>query len=79
MKQFTGTVVSTKMNKTVVVEVVSRFIHPLYKKTLFRTKKYLVHDEKDSAKVGQKIMFSETKPISKKKRFIVLPSKKQSK
>jgi small subunit ribosomal protein S17 len=68
MKQFKGTVISDKMDKTIVVLVERDWMHPLYKKTIKRTKKYLVHDEK-GAKIGDSVVFTETKPISKRKRF----------
>ena len=72
MKQFSGTVVSTKMDKTIVVEVTRKWTHPKYKKTVKRTKKYLVHDANNSAKVGDVVAFSETKPLSKRKRFALV-------
>ena len=62
-----GTVVSTKMDKTIVVEVERRFMHPLYKKFLRTTKKYHAHDENNSAKIGDTVKIRETKPISKTK------------
>ena len=75
MKTFQGTVVSTKMDKTVVVEVSRIWTHPLYKKTLRTTKKYLVHDEENKAKEGDTVSFTESKPISKRKRFKLTSSK----
>jgi len=72
-KTFTGTVVSQKMDKTVVVKVDTFLQHPLYKKRVKRSKKYLVHSEKP-LKVNQKITFKETKPISKHKKFIYDPA-----
>lgn len=69
MKPLTGTVVSDKMAKTIVVEVTTRWQHPLYKKVVKRTKKYLAHDEKESAKVGDAVSITPAKPISKKKRW----------
>lgn len=71
MKQFKGTVVSDKMDKTVSVLVESRWMHPIYQKSLKRTKKYLVHNEM-GAKTGDIVLFNETKPISKNKKFIVV-------
>jgi small subunit ribosomal protein S17 len=70
MKKFNGTVVSDKMTNTVVVEVRKMWTHPLYKKTISRTKKYLAHDEL-GAKIGDGVEFVEVKPISKRKRFKV--------
>ena len=68
----TGTVVSDKNNKTVVVEVERRFTHPLFKKTVRRTKKYHAHDETNASKVGDKVRIQESAPISKNKRWVVL-------
>ncbi len=64
-----GTVVSAKMEKTIVVEVDRMKIHPLYKKRYFLNKKYKVHDEKKEAKVGDKVIFEECRPLSKEKRW----------
>ena len=60
-----GTVVSTKMDKTIVVEVERKFMHPLYKKFLRTTKKYHAHNENASIKVGDTVKIRETKPVSK--------------
>ena len=69
MKVFNGVVVSDRMNKTIVV-VVDRFIrHKKYKKMVKKIKKFHVHDEKNEAKVGDKVLFVESKPISKTKHF----------
>ncbi len=66
-KVFAGIVVSTKMNKTIVVEVERKYLHPLYKKQVISHKKYHVHDEKQEAKVGDTVRIIETRPISKTK------------
>lgn len=68
-KIFNGVVVSTKTLKTIVVKVISQRVHPLYHKTLSRSKKYKVHSENNEVKVGDTITFVESKPISKDKRF----------
>lgn len=68
-----GTVVSDKNDKTVVVEVERRFTHPLFKKTVRKTKKYHAHDEKNVFKTGDKVSIEESAPISKNKRWVVLP------
>ena len=68
-KQRTGIVVSDAMNKTVVVEVERRIAHPLYGKIMRRNKKYYVHDEKNEAKKGDHVVISETRPLSKTKRW----------
>jgi small subunit ribosomal protein S17 len=67
-----GTVVSDKNDKTIVVEVERRYTHPLFKKTVRRTKKYHAHDETNVHKVGDKVSIEETAPISRNKRWIVL-------
>ena len=67
-----GTVVSDKNDKTVVVEVERRFTHPLFKKTVRKTKKYHAHDEANTFKVGDKVRIEESAPISKNKRWVVL-------
>lgn len=66
-----GRVVSDKMDKTVVVEVESRYSHPLYKKILRRTKKYKVHNENNEAKAGYTVRIVETRPLSREKRWRV--------
>ena len=68
-----GVVVSDKNDKTVVVKVERRFTHPLLKKTVRRTKNYHAHDEKNEFKVGEKVWIEECAPISKQKRWAVLP------
>lgn len=74
-KTLKGTVVSDAMDKTVVVEV-GRFVkHPKYKKFYTISKKYHAHDENNDFKVGDKVEIVETKPISKKKSFIVVAGK----
>ena len=69
-----GVVVSDKNDKTVVVRVERRFTHPLLKKTVRRTKKYQAHDEANAAKVGDLVNIEECAPISKNKRWTVVPS-----
>ncbi|MFO1242493.1 MAG: 30S ribosomal protein S17 [Rickettsiales bacterium] len=67
-----GVVVSDKGNKTVIVNVERRITHPVYKKTIKRSKKYAAHDEKNEYKVGDVVRISESAPISKTKRWVVL-------
>ncbi len=74
-----GTVVSTKMDKTIVVEVERKFMHPLYKKFLRTTKKYHAHDENNSAKLGDTVKIRETKPISKTKTWELFTDNKEEK
>jgi small subunit ribosomal protein S17 len=67
----TGTVVSSRMDKTVSVAIVRSYQHPLYKKVVRSTKKILAHDEQHNCKVGDVIQVIETRPISKRKRWRV--------
>jgi small subunit ribosomal protein S17 len=64
-----GKVVSNKMNQTAVVAVVERVRHPKYGKFLQRTKKLYVHDEANSAQIGDRVRVTETRPLSKLKRW----------
>ncbi len=66
-----GVVVSSNSNKTIVVKVTRRVRHKLYKKIISRSKKYHVHDENNSFKVGDAVSIIETKPISKLKTWSV--------
>jgi small subunit ribosomal protein S17 len=68
-----GTVVSDKNAKTIVVEVERRYTHPLLKKTVRRSKKYHAHDEANTFKVGDQVSIEECAPISRNKRWVVLP------
>lgn len=71
-KTIIGTVVSDKMDKTVVVTVERAKQHPLYKKTLRRTNRYKVHDEQNVCKMGDTVRCVETRPLSKEKRWRVV-------
>ncbi len=71
-----GVVVSDKQDKTAVVKVERRFTHPLFKKTVRRTKNYHAHDENNVAKVGDTVSIEETKPISKLKTWILVDAPK---
>jgi small subunit ribosomal protein S17 len=75
-----GLVVSDKMDKTVVVAVETRKIHPLYKKAIRVTKKYKAHDENNACKIGDTVKIIETRPLSKEKRWRVIEimSKKEA-
>jgi small subunit ribosomal protein S17 len=64
-----GQVVSTKMQKTIVVEVSRRVPHPLYKRIIGKRKKFYVHDEQSTAKLGDVVRFVECRPLSKLKRW----------
>lgn len=69
--QKVGRVVSDKMDKTVVVAVDSVRRHPLYHKRITRTSKFLAHDEENSCRPGDVVRIEETRPLSKRKRWIV--------
>jgi small subunit ribosomal protein S17 len=71
-KQRTGTVVSDKMEKTVVVAIINRVKHPFYGKTVNRTKRLKAHDEKSECGVGDTVRIMETRPLSKDKRWRVV-------
>lgn len=64
-----GTVVSNRMQKTVVVRVERMMVHPKYGKRYERSAKFKVHDEKGECKVGEVVRFEETRPISKEKKW----------
>jgi len=64
-----GIVSSDKADKTIVVSVHTPKTHPLYKKQYSTTRKFIAHDEKNEAHLGDKVSIVETKPISKRKRF----------
>ncbi len=64
-----GTVVSDKMDKTIVVAIADNVRHPLYKKIIKRTVKFKAHDEKNECTVGDRVQIMETRPISKDKRW----------
>ena len=66
-----GKVVSSKNNKTIVVEVTRKFKHPFYEKVISRSKKYHAHDEKNKFKEGDNVVIIESKPYSKKKTWEV--------
>lgn len=71
-KRLTGTVISDKMDKTVVVAVTTTKRHPLYGKVIRVVKKYKAHDENNQCKVGDNVQIIESKPISRQKRWAVV-------
>jgi len=71
-KSRVGTIVSDKMDKTVVVAVERRYAHPLYGKQVTRTKKYHAHDEENKYRIGDFVRILETRPLSKLKRWRVV-------
>jgi small subunit ribosomal protein S17 len=66
-----GVVVSDACDKTVIVRVERRVMHPVYKKYITRSKKYAAHDENNTHKTGETVRIEESRPISKRKRWIV--------
>ncbi len=68
-KERIGLVTKDKMDKTIIVSEVKRMKHPLYGKFVHKTKKYVVHDEKNECNVGDKVRIMETRPLSKTKRW----------
>ena len=68
-KERTGVVVSDCQDKTIIVEVTRRVPHKLYKKVIKRKKRYAVHDENNTAAIGDDVRIVETRPLSKRKRW----------
>ena len=68
-KQRVGTVISDKMDKTIVVAVKTKVLHPLYGKTVNRTTKFKAHDENNVFGIGDTVRIMETRPLSKDKRW----------
>ena len=66
-KEKTGIVVSTKMDKTIIVLVENRYAHPIYGKTLKTSKRFMTHDEFNECYMGDQVTISETRPISRNK------------
>jgi small subunit ribosomal protein S17 len=69
VKEKVGIVVSNKMQKTIVVKVESRYSHPIYSKTMVKTRKYLAHDEMGECNIGDQVLVQECRPLSKRKRW----------
>lgn len=71
-KILVGTVVGNRMDKTAVVQIHRRFVHPVFRKIVGKRVKYKVHDEKNELNVGDTVRIVETRPISRDKRFRLL-------
>ena len=71
-KTYTGKVVSNKMDKTVVVAITRLFQHPVYKKVVKKVSKFKAHDAGNTCDIGDTVIITETKPMSKDKRWLVL-------
>ena len=76
-KERTGTVVSDKMNKSIVVRIDRTAKHPVYKRIIRKSNTVMAHDEKNEAKVGDKVRLQETRPLSKNKRWRLVEVLKQ--
>ncbi|MEE9281882.1 MAG: 30S ribosomal protein S17 [Myxococcota bacterium] len=66
-----GVVVSDKMDKSVIVEVTRTVLHPLYKKYVRKRSRFMAHDEDNACKIGDKVQITETRPLSRRKRWRV--------
>jgi small subunit ribosomal protein S17 len=73
-----GVVVSDAADKTVVVRVDRRFPHPMYKKYIVRSKKFMAHDAANSAKIGDTVKIRECRPLSKRKHWEVIADEKKA-
>ena len=71
LKERVGTVVSDKMDKTVVVAVINRYPHPTYKKIVSRTTRYKAHDPGNECNTGDRVRIKETRPLSSQKRWAI--------
>lgn len=70
-----GAVVSNKMEKTVVVRVETLVKHPVYKKFIKKSKKYMAHDESNALNIGDVVKIEESRPLSKHKKWVIYSSK----
>jgi small subunit ribosomal protein S17 len=71
LRQKVGTVVSNKMNKSIVITISTRYKHNLYGKVMAKTKRYIVHDPENTTKLGDTVLVEEHRPISAKKHWIL--------
>ena len=69
LKLQSGVVTSNSMDKSIVVKIERKIKHPIYKKTIKRSKKYIAHDEKNECQIGELVQIAECRPLSKRKRF----------
>ena len=72
VKEKVGIVISNKMDKTIVINVESRYAHPMYSKIMVKTKRYLAHDENQECNIGDQVLVKESRPLSKRKRWILV-------
>jgi len=78
-KTLSGRVMSDKMDKTIVVAIEDNVKHPLYKKVIKHTIRLKAHDEKNEAKIGDRVLIMETRPLSKDKRWRLVEIVEKSK
>ena len=76
LKLQSGIVVSNKMDKSIVVKIERKIKHPLYKKTIKRSKKYIAHDEQNECQVGDLVQIAECRPLSRCKHYRLFKRKK---
>ena len=69
LKLQSGVVINDKMEKSIVVKIERKIKHPIYKKTIKRSKKYVAHDENNECKTGDLVQIAECRPLSKNKRY----------
>lgn len=69
VKEQIGVVISTKMQKTIVVKIENKYLHPIYSKTMLKTKKYFAHDDLEQCNIGDQVLVQECRPLSKRKRW----------
>jgi|TARA_B100001996_G_scaffold284176_1_gene224483 small subunit ribosomal protein S17 len=69
LKLQSGIVVSNNMDKSIVVKIERKIKHPIYKKTIKRSKKYVAHDENNECQIGDFVQIAECRPLSKRKRY----------
>ena len=69
LKLQSGVVVSNNMDKSIVVKIERKIKHPLYKKTIKRSKKYIAHDEQNECQVGELVQIAECRPLSRHKHY----------
>ncbi|KMZ70459.1 30S ribosomal protein S17 [Zostera marina] len=79
MKSLVGMVASNKMHKSVVVTLDHYFLHPVYNRFLKKTKRYMAHDEDNSCNIGDQVRLDPSRPLSKKKRWVVSEILKRAK
>jgi len=78
-RELLGVVVSNKMDKTVVVKIEYKILHPLYKKYIKKSKKFKAHDENNECNIGDTVKIVETRPLSKEKFFMLTEIVKKAK